>query len=197
MATAKIRWLLLGLALAAGGQAAAQRMLYRCVIDGKTSLSDRPCAERPSPSFAVIGPAREPRQSMSSTPMVSKAATHLDYLSPLCAELNEGMRNGPARGLGPRALAELHSSYRERCGEDDAVARKRFVEEQAKKRDAHNNELLAEKRERDLVKLTREQCDEMYRIAHNRRKKLEALSPGERADFERFEANRKSRCQPA
>ncbi len=197
MTTATIRWLLLGLALLTGGQAAAQRTLYRCVIDGKTSLSDRPCAERPSASFAAIGPAREPRQSISSTPMVSKAATHLDYLSPLCAELNEGMRTGPARGLGPLALAELHNSYRERCREDDQAARKRFADEQAKKSDARNDELLAEKRERDLIKLTREQCEEMYRIAHNRRKKLDALSPGERADFERFEANRKSRCQPA
>jgi hypothetical protein len=197
MTTATIRWLLLALALAAAGQAPAQRTLYRCVVDGKTSLSDRPCSDGRSASFAAIGPARETRATATTMPSVSKATPYLDYLSPICADLNEGMRTGAARGLGPRALSELHNSYRERCSEDDQAARKRFADDQAKKRDVRNDELLAEKRERDQVKLTREQCDEMYRIAHGRRKKLDAMSAGERADFERFEENRKSRCQPA
>ena len=190
-------WLLLGAALLWGGEAAAQRTLYRCTVDGRTSLSDRPCSGGPPQTgLAAIGPAREARASYTSTPTVSKAADYLEYLSPLCAELNEGMRNGPARGLGPRALAELHGSYRDRCSDDDQAARKRFAEEQTKKRDARHGELLAEKRERDRIAATREQCDEMYRIVHGRRKKVETMSVGERADFERFEANWKARCQP-
>jgi hypothetical protein len=197
MTTTAIRGLLLGLALLAAGEASAQRTLYRCSVDGQTSLSDRPCAGRPATGLAAIGPTREARSSGLSTPGVAKASDYLEYLSPICAELNEGMRNGPARGLGTRALQELYTSYRERCSDDDQAARKRFAEEQSKKRDARNNELAAEKRERDRVTLTREQCDEMYRIAHGRRKKVDTMSAGERADFERFEANWKARCQPA
>jgi hypothetical protein len=44
--------------------------------------------------------------------------------------------------------------------------------------------------------LSRQQCDEMYRIVHGRRQKVAAMAPGERSDFERFEANWQARCQP-
>lgn len=196
MATIMTRWLMLTLALFAA-EAAAQRTLYRCTVDGQTSLSDRPCTGRPATGLAAIGPARDARATESSSGTVSKAVNYLDYLSPLCAELAEGLRNGPARGLGPRALYELRSSYQERCSDDDQTARKRFADEQTKKREARNDEVTAEKRERDRLIQSREQCDEMYRIAHGRRKKLDTMSAGERADFERFEANRKARCQPA
>jgi hypothetical protein len=192
-----VRCLLLGLMLVAVGASAQQRTMYRCTVDGKTAWSDRPCAAG-APALGSIGPERESRSAgMTSMPMVPKAANYIEYLSPLCAELNEGMRNGPARGLGARALYELHSSYRERCSDDDQAARKRFAEEQAKRREAANNEQMAEKRERDMIKVSREQCDEMYRIVHTRRKKLDTMTPGERADFDRFEANWKSRCRAA
>ena len=191
-----VRWLLFGLALLGGGEASAQRTLYRCNANGQTVMSDRPCTGEAAAGLTGIGPERERRSTLALPTAVGKAADYLEYLSPLCAELNEGMRNGPARGLGPRALLELHQSYRERCGEEDQAARKRFAEAQQKRREARNDELVAEKRERDQARLTREQCDEMYRIVHGRRKKLDTMTTGERADFERFEANWKSRCVP-
>ena len=196
MGTILIRGLLVVLALSAGGEAAAQRTLYRCVVDGRAALSDRPCAGGVGTGLGAIGPARETRSLHTSAPMsVSKASDYLGYLSPVCSELNEGIRNGPARGLGSRALHELQNAYRERCSDDEQNARRRMAEDQTKKREAQKNELLAEKRERERVTLSRDQCDEMYRIAHGRRKKLEAMAAGERADFERFEANWKARCQ--
>jgi hypothetical protein len=198
MTTATFRCLLVALALWSGGEASAQRTLYRCTVDGQTSLSDRPCVGGVATGLGASGPARDARPvSLSSTPPAPKASSYLEYLSPPCAGLAEALRTGSARGLAARALYELRSSYQERCSDDDLAARKRFIEDLAKQRDARNSQLAVEKRERDLVTQTREQCDEMYRIAHGRRKKLDTMSAGERADFERFEANWKARCPPA
>ena len=186
------------LCLASGSNASAQRATYACSSEGRVYYSDRPCAGRPATSLAAIGPTRSnPSSTDSRDRQVRKAVSYLDYLSPLCAELNEGLRNGPGRGLGSRALAELASSYRDRCGDEDREARLRLAEEQKKRSDARADDLRAENVERARVKLTREQCDEMYRIAHGKLKKLATMSPGERSDFDRFEATRQARCSPS
>ncbi|MEO8835602.1 MAG: hypothetical protein ABI364_02575 [Caldimonas sp.] len=164
------------------------------------SLSDRPCGGRPATGLAAIGPNRGDRPAYSAYPTersVGRASEYLGYLSPQCAELKEGLRNGPARGLGSRAMSELATSYHERCSEDEQNARKRLTEEQGKKREVRDNEAKAEKAEQDRVRLSREQCDEMYRIVHRRRQTLETMGEGGRADFRRFEANWKARCQPS
>ena len=190
---------LLGLALffAAAEDATAQRTMYRCSTEGRAYLSDRPCEGRPATGLGAIGPTRAARSAYSSSNdrSATKAADFLGYLSPLCAELNEGLRNGPARGLGARARDELRYSYRERCGEEERVARSRLAEDEGRKADARRREQAAETFERDRHKLTREQCDEMYRIIHGRRQKVATMSPGERSDFDRFEATWQARCK--
>jgi hypothetical protein len=183
------------LCLTVWSSASAQRTTYNCSADGRTYLSDRPCAGRPATALASIGPAANTRSGSDGRErQVGRAESHLDYLSPLCAELNEGLRNGPARGLGSRAVSELASSYRERCGDEDQQARRRVAEEQKKRREARDDDVRAENVERARAKLSREQCDEMYRIAHGKLKKLSSMTPGERSDFDRFEANRQARC---
>ena len=186
---------LLGLASAT---VSAQTM-YRCSSEGRTYLSDRPCggATSTGTGLGVIGPVREARQTGSSsmTSPANKAPEHLQYQSPLCSELSEGIRNGPGRGLGRAAQSELRESYRERCSEDEYRARRRLGEERGRKRQARDNEELAARAEQAREKLSREQCDEMYRIIHGKRQRVAAMTPGERGDFERFEANWKARCR--
>jgi hypothetical protein len=185
------------LCLVASEGAFAQRSVFRCTTDGRAFLSDRPCEGRPSTSLASIGPAPARGRSSTSTDRpVAKASEVLDYLSPACAELREGLRNGPARGLGSRAFSELANSYRQRCGDEEQKAQRRLGEEHRKKHELREREAAAEQVERDRVQLTREQCDEMYRIVHGKRQKLATMTPGERADFDRFEANRQARCRP-
>jgi hypothetical protein len=191
-----IRLMVAGLTLLAASAVHAQRTTYRCTVDGRQTLSDRPCETRASTSLTVVGPLRDRPQTMSSEPTTRRAAEYLDYLSPHCSELNEGLRNGPARGLGSRALDELRRSYNELCRDDDQQARRRFAEEQASRREIRAQDQAAERRERDQKRLSIEQCDEMYRILHGKRPKLPTMSPGERADFHRFEANWQARCKP-
>ena len=190
---------LLGLVLAFGAieDAQAQRPMYRCSFEGRAYLSDRPCEGRPATGLGSIGPTRDERSAFrsSSDRSTNKAADYLGYLGPECAELNEGLRNGPARGLGSRAQDELRNSYQEHCGEEERAARNRLADDESRKADARRREQAAESSERDRKKLTREQCDEMYRIIHGRRQKVATMSPGERSDFDRFEATWQARCR--
>ena len=190
-----IHLLVAGLGLLASAEASAQRTMYRCSVEGRSTLSDKPCEGRPSTSLTAVGPLRDRTVYSSREVAPGRAVDYLDYLSPVCAELNEGMRNGPARGLGSRAMSELQRSYRERCGEEEQLARRRLGEDQSHRRELRNRELAEEKSERDRQKLSREQCDEMYRILHGRRPKVPTMSPGERSDFQRFEATWQARCK--
>ncbi len=161
-------------------------------------MSDRPGVATAAAGQTVVEVEREARSSATAGKMqLAKGANYLEYLSALCAGLNECLRTGPARGLDPRSMIDLQFAYRERCLEEDIAARKRLLEDLTRSREAHDSEVAAEKRERDRVVQSREQCDEMYRILHGRRKKIDTMSVGERADFDRFEANWKSGCGPA
>ena len=191
-----IHLLVAGLGLLASAEASAQRTMYRCVVDGRSTLSDRPCEGRPSTSLTAVGPLRDRPAYSSGDVSPGRAVDYLDYMSPVCAELNEGMRNGPARGLRSGAMSELRRSYQERCSEEEQVARQRLGDEQSHRREVRNRELAEEKAERERQKLSREQCDEMYRILHGRRAKVATMSPGERSDFQRFEATWQARCKP-
>lgn len=191
------RLLCLAVVLAAPADASAQRTVYRCSTDGRAYLSDRPCEGRPATALGSIGPTRDERHAyrMSGERSAGRAADYLGYLGSQCAELNEGLRNGPARGLGARALGELRESYQQRCGNEEREARKRLAEDERSKADVRMREQAAAASERDQRKLTHEQCDEMYRIIHGRRQKLASMSPGERSDHDRFEATWQARCK--
>lgn len=189
--------LIVGVGLACAGFAASAQSGHLCSSDGRTYRSEQPCPGRPSTSLRSVGPQREARRSGSSSESASvyKAGEHLQYQSPLCSEMSEGIRNGPARGLGQTAQRELRESYRSLCAEDESNAQKRLSEEKGRQREAREREEKTAKAEQDRHKLSREQCDEMYRIVSVKRKRLESMSSGERGDFERFEANWKERCR--
>ena len=193
----------LALAVALCADAAfAQRTMYRCTSEGRAYLSDRPCeggspsasASPSKPSLASIGPTNASPRTASRDRPVGKATEVLDYLSPECAELREGLRNGPARGITSRTYSELVGAYQKRCADEEREANKRLAEDNQRKREMRAHEDGSEKFEKDRAKLTREQCDEMYRIAHAKRPKLATMTPGERADFDRFDATRRARC---
>ena len=176
---------------------ATAQTMHRCSQDGRIYLSDRPCGGevRPSPSVGAIGPARDPRSMRSVyTPGPPKAATNLSYLSPQCSELKEGMRNGPARGLGSRAMRELQTNYQTLCADDERIASRRMHEDQQREAELRVREERARKLDETRQAISREQCDEMWRIVHSRRQRVGSMAPGERADFDRFESAWRERC---
>jgi hypothetical protein len=178
------------LAPAAWGQT-----MYRCSEGGAARWSDRPCPANGHTKISAYGPAREntsPRQGY--TPPVQKAPDHLQYLSPACAQINDAMRTASARGVGHATQAELREEYQRKCSDDESDARRRVSQERRDQREQHRAQQKAEQQEKAHQTTSREQCHEMLRILAERRKRLDAMTEGERGDFKRFEENYKGRC---
>lgn len=171
---------------------------YRCSSGGSTYLSDRPCGTDGTGKLGGYCP-EAPRYAAPVTsymPSVGKAPDHLAYLSPACASLNDAIRTGPARGLKSQALAELHAEYRTKCSEDEAEAHQKLSRERADQRSARRAEQASQQAEQTRASREREQCQELLRILHGKRQRLGEMSPGEKSDFERSDANYHARCAP-
>lgn len=193
------RWLLLA-ALLCVAPAALSQTMYRCHNGTSTYLSDRPCVGPAPGKLGALGPApsrREHTSSPSYSPPVGKAPEHLAYLSPPCASLNDAIRTGPARGLRLQAMSDLRNEYRDKCEDDESAARQKVSQDKRALRDDTRARRQAEQAEQQRAAASREQCNELLRILHARRKQLDTMSPGEKTDFQRFEANYNGRCRAA
>jgi hypothetical protein len=144
-----------------------------------------------------VGPVQQqpnPYASPSYSPHMAKAGEHLQYMSTECANLAEGLRTGPARGLRGSALSELSENYRKQCGEDEQQARQHLWQLQADEKTQRKQVEQAQGNERKRAIIASEQCNEMLGALHARRKRSATMTAGERADLDLFEANYKARC---
>ena len=142
--------------LAGAAPAASAQSTYLCTSNGRTWQSVQPCGDgTAAPPRTVIVPRSEPRLPPlpGEAKPADKATEYLQFQSPRCAELSEGVRTGASRGLSRATQQELLETYRQ-------------------------------------------QCAEMKRILQSKRQRLETMTPGERSDFERFEATWRGRCSP-
>lgn len=169
---------------------------YRCVVDGRMVLSDRPCPGA-STQLRMVGPThREPMVSRPLTlPSAGPAQDHLKYLNPDCAELSEAIRTAPARGVGSATVSGLHREYRAKCSEEDRLARQQLSEAQSDQRKAERAARDAKVQARVQTQREAEQCHEMLRVLHGRRQRASQMTPGELADLQRFEEAYATRCK--
>lgn len=196
-----LRGLLLGavgLWLLASGAAVQAQSLVRCTDGGRAYYSDKPCPGQGSTRITNFGP--EParpdysRHSGSSA-RLQKAPEHLSRMSAECASLNDAMRTAGARGVGYDTQRELRDEYRRKCREEDREARKQVYEDERHRRTEARDQRVAQQHERAQASMTLEQCREMGRIVAERKKRLDVMTPGEKGDFERFQANFGERCR--
>jgi hypothetical protein len=196
------RWMAVaGLAslLATAVSPASAQAPYRCSSSNGTYYSDRPCTGASDPNrtqLRAMGPAQQPNRYASPgySPNMAKAGEHLQYMSVECANLAEGLRTGPARGLHGSALSELSENYRRQCGEDEQQARQRLWQQQSDERTQRKQQDQARSDDRKRSVIASEQCNEMLGALHARRKRSATMTAGERADLDLFEANYKARC---
>lgn len=186
--------LLAALCVAAGTCAAGP--MYRCANGNTSYWSDKPCTNH---SLGSVGPAPQSGTTYAQ-PMrggaltVSRAPDYLQYLSPACASLHDAIRTASSRGIGVQTQLDLRTEYQAKCSEEDAAARRRDAEDKSAQRDQRKAEVVAQQTQRSEAAATREQCNEMLRILHERKKRWDAMSAGERSDLQRFEANYRDRC---
>ena len=166
---------------------------YNCTAkNGVFYTSEKPCA---SPSSAVVyyGPVTV-RQSTTYTPKVGETPEHLQYLSPRCSTLSEGIRTGPARGVKYDVTASLQKEYQRECAEEDREARSRLDADRTdaanvKKSSAHFAGLTKQQQQ-----IKEQQCDESKRIIFSKKKRTD-LTAGEQHDLQRFIQSYKERCE--
>ncbi|HEY5325181.1 MAG TPA: hypothetical protein VIK58_20310 [Caldimonas sp.] len=185
--------------LAGAAPAASAQSTYLCTSNGRTWQSVQPCSDgTAAPPRTVIVPRSEPRLPPlpGEAKPADKATEYLQFQNPRCAELSEGVRTGASRGLSRATQQELLETYRQQCAGEESRARTLLQDERNRQRDAREREERAARLELDRDKLNREQCAEMKRILQSKRQRLETMTPGERSDFERFEATWRGRCSP-
>ena len=185
--------------LAGAGPAASAQTTYLCTANGRTWQSVQPCIDgTAAPPRPVIVPRAEPRLPPlpGEVRSAERAPDYLQFQSPRCAELSEGVRTGAARGLSRATQRELLESYRQLCADEEARARALLQDERNRQRETREREERAARLELDRDKLNRDQCAEMKRILQSKRQRLETMTAGERSDFERFEATWRGRCSP-
>jgi hypothetical protein len=175
----------------------ASAQVYRCSSGSGTYISDRPCSGVPSGKLGMVG-STERRQDYSSSgtsPSVAKAPEHLAYLSPECAQLNDAIRTAPARGLKYDVINDLHREYRRKCSEDERNAYQQLAQQQRGERDARQSQIAAQQQQANENARNREQCGELLRILTAKRRQEATMTPGEKADLQRFQANYEQRCK--
>ncbi|MBC7996147.1 MAG: hypothetical protein H7Z15_23210 [Rhizobacter sp.] len=182
---------LLGLA---AGSAFGQQM-YRCKNGASTYVSDRPCPGSSDTRLTAYGPVKNAEPRPSYQPPLKKAPDHLRHLSAACAELNDAIRTAPARGVGRATQSDLRDEYQSKCQEDDEAARKRAMDDKRQQRDERKAEISARQAEQTRSAAAKEQCSELLRILSEKRKRLDAMTPGERSDHQRFETSYTERCK--
>jgi hypothetical protein len=185
-------------ALAGAAPIATAQGNYLCTSNGRTWASPGPCPDGATSQPIVVAPRGDPRLPPTSGDgrPVDRPPAQLQFQSARCAEIGEALRTGSARGLGRQALQELYDAYRQQCAEEETRARGLAQEGLNRQREAREREERGARLELDRDKLNRDQCAEMRRILQAKRQRLDAMTPGERADFERFEATWRSRCLP-
>jgi len=186
------------LALLAGLHAcafAAGPVEYHCNGDGVSWTSSRPCAGSNRNEMRALGTGSQaPPFDTSNMPTIGKAPEHLQYMSVECAQLNDAIRTGPARGLRSGPMWELRADYEKRCSDNEASARRQLQEADRQQRDRRLDQQAAVDAEKSRAALSVEQCYEMLRILHGKRQRAATMNDGEKADLQRFEENYKARC---
>ena len=171
---------------------------YRCIVNGRQVLSDRPCTGGAGTKLSAFGPTQRdyvPGRQGGYTGSVVRAPDHLGYLSPECAQLNDALRTASTRGVGHAVQRDLQLEYQNKCGEDDRYARQQLANAQTAEREGQRKEREARASAKALTQREREQCHEMLRILHGKRQRMGSMTEGEQGDLQRFEANYNARCK--
>jgi hypothetical protein len=186
--------------------AAAQSTLYSCRTSNGSYMSTRPCPSDPgagngaakisgTASVESVQASRNWRPPQSSPVYMPQAAEkHLEYLSPRCAEISEAMRTGASRGVRSDVLVGLYKEYSDKCAEEDSAARRQLSERTSAERDKRQSELRVASAAKEQSKLEHDQCQELLRILVGKRKRIEAMTDGEKQDLQRFNDTYQARC---
>jgi hypothetical protein len=177
------------------GQVHAQ--IYQCKRNnGSTYQTNRPC---PESGMVYYGPVdnNAPSRSDGTYSRIQPAGPELQYLSPECSRLSEGIRTAPARGIKYDVIQASQKEFAEKCSEELSEARQKYYNSKSEKKTA---ELEDKKSTQHQVALSKEdearkfrQCAEMRGALNNRKAKANPTD-GDKNDVLVFEQRYRERC---
>jgi hypothetical protein len=142
-----------------------------------------------------ISPAATARPPPPSFPYQQRDL--LPYMSPRCAQLFEAQLTSGARRTSYSAAVEVREEFRLHCQDAASEAQKALYQDKLKSYNLRQETASVDRLAAQQSKTSREQCDELLRILAAKRKRVPAMTDGERADHERSEANYQTRCAGA
>lgn len=119
----------------------------------------------------------------------------LPYMSPRCAQLYEAQLNRYKRRMSATVAAGVSDEFQSKCLDSVAEARRSLFQAKIDKRNTTQDQNLAAKRSAEQDQSTREQCGELHRILVAKRKRLDSMTDGEKADHARVEGNFSANCK--
>ncbi len=179
---------------------------YRCVVQGRAYLSDRPCPTSPGTpstpkgSFGQVGTPNDPwargtsSYARTQTLRTRPAEEHLQFMSAECAAKSEAVRTAPARGVGHTTVQDLSRDFQRSCGEEDRMARQRASEQQATEREKQRSTLNAAAQANTQKKVQSERCFAMMDALQSRKKRLDPADARSRESLVAFEARYNDEC---
>lgn len=195
----QLRAALLGAAatfLLALAPAAQAQSMNRCTDGGRAYYSDKPCPGHGNTRISSYGPEPvRPTYSGSTSSRLQKAPEHQGLMSAECASLSDAMRTASTRGVGYDTRQDLREEYNRKCRDEESAAQKQLRDAEKQRRNDAREQQVAQQQQRTQATMTLEQCREMGRIVGERKKRFDTMTPGEKGDFERFQANFGERCR--
>lgn len=170
---------------------------YRCTIDGRLVISDRPCVSNGDSRLGGMGPTESARM-VRGTPMpttsMPKAEDHLKYLSSGCASIREAIRTGPARGVHWDVIQGLQEEYRDKCSVEDAQARKQASQDRADQQRVQLAQLDAAAAQRRSANDRAERCKAMRDVIGLKRHREATLNAKEVESLRTLEKTYDATC---
>lgn len=161
---------------------------YTCsTSNGSSYLSNKPCGQ-----IVYYGPIAE-RQQSTYTPRAPDPPEYLQFLSPKCSTLSEGIRTSGTRGVSQQVVSSLQKEYQRECADEDRDARKQLAAQLGEVAEAKRAAKQTVALNQEQMKIKQQQCEESKRIIYLKKKRTD-LSDGEQQDLQRFIQNYKQRC---
>ena len=136
---------------------------------------------------------RQPQRYEAPLPRAQDVEAHVQYMSPVCAGLNDTLRTASSRGISGSSINDMRRDYRSKCQDNESEAHERLSKARGEKKLEKLETQKAEKVDSERASIRAQQCGESKRILTTKRARTD-LTDGEKSDLQRFEDNYRSRC---
>ena len=109
--------------------------------NGKYMPSHTPCSTGVSNGLVYYPPIesgsssyRQPQRYEAPLPRAQDVEAHVQYMSPVCAGLNDALRTASSRGISGSSINDMRRDYRSKCQDNESEAHERLSKARGEKK---------------------------------------------------------------